>query len=317
MNLIAINTSVVLARFGLVRTTRLLATSGQFSYAFIARNLGLISISKHTHSTSPMDRSPRAKLPPELRCLIYDLVLISPYAIPILACQHDAKVPSDDVRTALALLSTCKSIRREALGTFYSGNTFQLEVEGVLGDDNNDWYVQSGVVKHQAQRDTCILRGCLVSIGANAQLVRDIQMELGRWKLWHALRRSHEPRPEQVAAAIKCYLSYLETIDPKAIIVLDIDWNYECDGELFALFLPSDSMEMALAIAQVTRRMIGVQNKLMASAGSAPQGGQSALEEELAFLQKSVKRILTDLSESYRAKCQRGDRKVEWRCAWR
>lgn len=75
-----------------------------------------------------MENSRLSKLPRELRDMIYALVLLRNEPIRI---DFDAPNPGltlPDQRNILAIASTCKQIRGECAGIFWSENCFELQI---------------------------------------------------------------------------------------------------------------------------------------------------------------------------------------------
>jgi len=82
-----------------------------------------------------MDASPLAKLPPELRNNIFDLVVIIPNGVHLELSQGWPQTPdesADSVKHAMALMRTCKQIRQECFTTFFTANTFTFATAGPL-----------------------------------------------------------------------------------------------------------------------------------------------------------------------------------------
>lgn len=76
-----------------------------------------------------MDASPLAKLPPELRSIIYELVLYRPLGFRFERRRKNADItycnpPDQRQRHMLALTEVCKHVRAESTSTFYAINSF-------------------------------------------------------------------------------------------------------------------------------------------------------------------------------------------------
>ena len=95
-----------------------------------------------------MNASSLARLPAELRCQIYELVLLQEQHViislhherPPTSCEATARMfNAFDIRTSrrypLVLAQTCRQLRREAMDTFFAVNTFRIPVRltGLVG----------------------------------------------------------------------------------------------------------------------------------------------------------------------------------------
>jgi len=75
--------------------------------------------------------SPLLSLPPELRTMIYELVLIEPSGVSVSPKVNPAQP---------ALLAVCNSIRNEAVGIYFSLNNFEIDVTEYYSDLVLRWY---------------------------------------------------------------------------------------------------------------------------------------------------------------------------------
>lgn len=125
-----------------------------------------------------MDASPLAKLPPEIRNATFELVLLVPTGITIDLEFWRSDLPEltnneSEVRAALALMTTCRQIRQEALSTFYGANEFIIDMTDLLDED--DHARSRKTVKIRAY----LLRGWLQSLGEGARFLRHLVIDLG------------------------------------------------------------------------------------------------------------------------------------------
>lgn len=128
-----------------------------------------------------MDESPLAKLPPELRNLIYEYALTAdrPYSISVRSASLVPKSHRD--RGVLSLTHTCKTIRTESTPLFYALNEFvyrssdAFRYEGWLFPQLLDFRRAIGEVNALAIRTVTIDCGCC---GLLYQPTTASQMEL-------------------------------------------------------------------------------------------------------------------------------------------
>ncbi|KAK4546324.1 hypothetical protein LTR36_002001 [Oleoguttula mirabilis] len=130
-----------------------------------------------------MDASPLGRLPPELRHIVFNLVLLTPKLIdvgmttPIYGLSGpffgSGMPPAQDV---LALTATCKQMRSEIIPVFYSANEFVINVSALAEETCENAIME--MVKSQA----LLLRGWLQSLGQNASCLRKVIIHAGAWE---------------------------------------------------------------------------------------------------------------------------------------
>ena len=80
-----------------------------------------------------MDRSPLAKLAPELRNRIYEIVLKSEkplkISLPVRGHKRSTRNSSRKLPTLLSLVATCREVRDEALQMLYASNEFEIQTD--------------------------------------------------------------------------------------------------------------------------------------------------------------------------------------------
>ncbi|KAK5115830.1 hypothetical protein LTR85_009424 [Meristemomyces frigidus] len=133
-----------------------------------------------------MDQPPLIRLPAELRNHIYELALLRGHPVEI-------KIYDDDVLSpvgydVLALTRTCKQIRHESTGLFYSINEFHIQLRvGSL----KFWYQAPRTMLVSMERHLMtLLRSFVDSIGArNATSLTSVTLQLGEDVVFEDLRR--------------------------------------------------------------------------------------------------------------------------------
>ena len=128
-------------------------------------------------SNNSMENSPLARLPPELREYIYELVLRDPSHLTVHLSSGRPKLsqPSAFRHHPLALAQTCAQLRDESLSIFFRINTFALETDHITTH-------HPGYGLRTSWLNT--LRQWLDAIGDdNRRQLRDVDFDIGKLAL--------------------------------------------------------------------------------------------------------------------------------------
>lgn len=141
-----------------------------------------------------MDKSPLARLAPEIRNRVYGLVLQRPDAIVLTVNGRDCRI-SDNAshEWLLALPATCKQLRDETTQMFYAQNTFQLQGQDSGASQLLAWQKAIGKEGRKA------LRLIIIDTGEVHQAAFDNTVMSAIWKLWsttESLRCQSNANPE-------------------------------------------------------------------------------------------------------------------------
>jgi hypothetical protein len=145
-----------------------------------------------------MDNSHSGRLPAELRNETYKEVLVD--SDNILIRLHDkrtgavfARVDGDELPApidSIGLLQTCKEIHNEATPIFYGANCFAFDTE-LLTPEELYVAAEGGDRSLRRRKDVdaqCeVLEEWLGKRGQNASLLREVQVDLGTWRIYNSL----------------------------------------------------------------------------------------------------------------------------------
>jgi hypothetical protein len=190
-----------------------------------------------------MDNSPLRKLPAEMRNEIYYLVLVNPRPITINLHDKHAKArlikhfnEAEPGISGLGLLRTCREVHDEAASIFYGSNKFLLDTElfthdtvygrkygseGYVTQDRNQVLLRrrDGV---KAQRR--VLKEGMKRLGENAQLLRQVEMDLGTW--WTSLEGA-----QKVHQAVLKFQKELSGEKLQVTFAISVRWRIGYDDD--------------------------------------------------------------------------------------
>lgn len=131
-----------------------------------------------------MDNSPLRTLAPELRIIIYELVLVTPSVIEVhlrggIPYVEDSQ--SEDLQSRLPLISRCQEIYREAAPVFHGANRFTVHAD--VANKWTAWGRELDPNEMLATERSYVLRGWLHQLGPAAQHLRSIDVSLGAWRI--------------------------------------------------------------------------------------------------------------------------------------
>lgn len=167
-----------------------------------------------------MECSPLVGLPAELRNVIFGWVLVAPGGIHVDINESRVEATSG-ASDGLALMATCKHMRRECHVNFFAANDWVL---------HNDLLTQ--YYHYEMARDIRVqlfmISDWLCTLGQGEQHLRTLKIDLGSWDVYSS------PDVDELCPIVRRYEKALRAMNRKVIILISLHdtWNLDYQGGL-------------------------------------------------------------------------------------